>query len=111
MLGKVKMPERMSPEEAKAIMDSEQECIILDVREQYEYDESHIPNAILLPVGDIEEKANVVIPNRDMLYLVYCRSGQRAMNACMKLEKLGYKNVKNFGGIMQWPYNTVSENV
>ncbi|MDO4466099.1 MAG: rhodanese-like domain-containing protein, partial [Bacillota bacterium] len=93
MLEKRKLPDRISPEESKKILDSNQECILLDVREQNEYQESHIPGALLLNVADIETKAEALLPNKDILYIVYCRTGQRAMNACMKLEKLGYKNV------------------
>lgn len=111
MLGKVQMPERISPEQAKEIMDSDTKCIVLDVREPYEYEEEHIPGSLLLPIGDIEEKAETIIPDKEMLVLVHCLSGQRAMNACIKLQKLGYKNVKNFGGIKQWPYETVCEKV
>lgn len=105
------MIEMMKPEEAKKIMDTNPEAIVLDVREQEEYKECHIPGSILLPLNEIEERAQEVIPNKEVLYLVHCRSGQRAMAACRKLTNLGYQDVHNFGGMMQWPYETVSENV
>ena len=86
-----------------------QEVVILDVREQYEYDSGHIPNAVLLPVGTItEDTAAVVIPELDSVVLVYCRSGNRSKTASQALADLGYTNVYEFGGINDWPYDVVS---
>ena len=94
----------ISAEEAKAMMDSEEGYIILDVRTQEEYDQGHIPNAVLLPLDDIEGKAPVVLPDRDQLLLIYCRSGRRSKLAAETLVELGYTNIKEFGGILDWPY-------
>lgn len=94
----------ITAQEAKAIMDSQEGFVILDVREQYEYDESHIPGAVLLPLGQVEEKAQEVLPDKDQLILVYCRSGRRSKQAAEVLVKLGYTNIKEFGGIIDWPY-------
>ena len=94
----------ITAQEAKAIMDSQEGFVILDVREQYEYDESHIPGAVLLPLGQVEEKAQEVLPDKDQLILVYCRSGRRSKIAADALVALGYTNIKEFGGIMDWPY-------
>ena len=99
--------EQISGAEAKALMDSESGYIILDVREQYEYDEGHIPGAILIPYGEIADRAKKELPNKDQLILVYCRSGRRSKIAAEELAKLGYTNVKEFGGIIDWEYEIV----
>lgn len=100
--------EQITQEEAKEMMDTE-EVIILDVREQDEYDSGHIPGAVLLPVGTIdEETAAEVIPEKDATVLVYCRSGNRSKTASSTLVELGYTNVYEFGGINTWPYETES---
>ena len=90
--------------EAKEIMDSEEGYIILDVREQDEYDAGHISGAILIPFTQIEAKANEMLPDKDQLILVYCRSGRRSKIAAEALAELGYTNIKEFGGILDWPY-------
>ena len=94
----------ITAEEAKTIMDSEEGYIILDVREQDEYDAGHIPGAILIPYTQIEEKANEMLPDKDQLILVYCRSGRRSKIAAEALAELDYTNIKEFGGILDWPY-------
>ena len=94
----------ITAEEAKKIMDSEEGYIILDVREQEEYDAGHIPGAILIPYTQIEEKAAAMLPDKDQLLLVYCRSGRRSKIAAEALAELGYTNIKEFGGILDWPY-------
>ena len=100
--------EQITQEEAKEMMDT-QEVIILDVREQDEYDSGHIPDAILLPVDTIdEETAAAVIPEKDSTVLVYCRSGNRSKTASSTLAELGYTNIYEFGGINTWPYETES---
>ena len=84
-----------------------QEVIILDVREQDEYDSGHISGAVLLPVGSIDEDtAAEVIPEKDSAVLVYYRSGNRSKTASSALVELGYTNVYEFGGINTWPYAT-----
>ena len=98
--------QQISQEEAKEMMDT-QDVIILDVREQDEYDSGHIPGAVLLPVGTIdEETAAEVIPDKDSTVLVYCRSGNRSKTASSALAELGYTNIYEFGGINTWPYET-----
>ena len=97
---------QISQEEAKKMMD-EQDVVILDVREPDEYNSGHILNAVLLPVGTItEETAADVIPSKDSVVLVYCRSGNRSKTASDALVRLGYTNVYEFGGIITWPYET-----
>ena len=97
----------ISAEEAKSLMDSEKGYIILDVRAQSEYDEGHIPGAILIPDTEIKEKAESVLTDKDQLILVYCRSGRRSKLAAQALAELGYTNIKEFGGIIDWPYDVV----
>ena len=94
----------ITAEEAKQIMDSEEGYIILDVRTQEEYDEGHIPGAIVISHEEIAEKAEEVLPDKDQQILVYCRSGRRSKIAAEALVELGYTNIKEFGGIIDWPY-------
>ena len=99
--------DQISGAEAKALMDSESGYIILDVREQYEYDEGHIPGARLIPYDKIADRAEKELPDKEQLILVYCRSGRRSKIAAEELVKLGYTNVKEFGGIIDWKYEIV----
>ena len=94
----------ITAEEAKQIMDTEEGYIILDVRTQEEYDEGHIPGAIVISHEEIAEKAEDVLTDKDQLILVYCRSGRRSKIAAEALVELGYTNIKEFGGIIDWPY-------
>ena len=94
----------ITAEEAKEIMDTEEGYVILDAREQDEYDAGHISGAILIPYTQIEAKANEMLPDKDQLILVYCRSGRRSKIAAEALAELGYTNIKEFGGILDWPY-------
>ena len=96
--------QQITQKEAKDMMDT-QEVIVLDVREQDEFDAGHISGALLLPVGSItKETAAAVIPETDSVVLVYCRSGNRSKTASKALADLGYTNVYEFGGINTWPY-------
>ena len=102
--GENAMYEQITAEEAKKIMDSGEEHIILDVREQDEYDAGHIPGAMLLPYTEIESKAEKMLTDKDEQLFIYCRSGRRSKIAAEALVELGYTNVKEFGGIIDWPY-------
>ena len=96
--------QQITQEVAKEMMDT-QEVVILDDREQHEYDSGHIPGAVLLPVGTItEDTAAAVIDDPDTVVLVYCRSGNRSKTASQALADLGYTNVYEFGGIIDWTY-------
>ena len=96
--------QQITQETAKEMMDT-QEVVILDVREQYEFDAGHIPGAVLFPVGTItEDTATAVIDDLDTVVLVYCRSGNRSKTASQALADIGYTNVYEFGGINTWPY-------
>ena len=105
--GEKAMYQQITAEEAKMIMDSGEEHIILDTREQDEFDEGHIAGSILIPYTEIENKAEEMLPDKDAQILVYCRSGRRSKIASESLAKLGYTNVKEFGGIIDWPYEVV----
>ena len=99
--------EQISGAEAKVLMDSESGYIIIDARTQEEYDEGHIPGAILIPEYEIADRAEKELPDKDQLILVYCRSGRRSKIAAEELVKLGYTNVKEFGGIIDWEHEIV----
>lgn len=95
---------QISQEKAKEMM-AEEAVLILDVRRQDEFDAGHIPGAVLLPVESIDEaSAAAVIPGKDTVVLVYCRSGNRSKTASQALAELGYTNIHEFGGINTWPY-------
>lgn len=98
--------QQISAQEAKVLMDSEENYIIIDARTQAEYDQGHIPGAIMIPEYEIAQRAEKELPEKDALILVYCRSGRRSKIAADALVKLGYTNVKEFGGIIDWPYET-----
>lgn len=85
------------------------ECIILDVRTEEEFASGHIKDAVLIPYEEIEAKAESVITDKERLILVYCRSGRRSKIAAEKLVESGYTNVKEFGGIIDWNYEIVTE--
>ncbi|MBE6780096.1 MAG: rhodanese-like domain-containing protein [Ruminococcaceae bacterium] len=105
--GKSSTYEQITAEQAKAIMDTETDYIIIDARTEEEFAEGHIENAILIPEYEIKDRAEKELPDKDALILVYCRSGRRSKIASEELVKLGYTNVKEFGGIIDWPYETV----
>ena len=99
--------EQISQDEAKRIMDTESSYVIVDARTDSEFAEGHIKGAIMIPEYEIAQKAESKIPDKNTLILVYCRSGRRSKIASEELVKLGYTNVKEFGGIIDWPYETV----
>ena len=89
------------------MMDTQKDYVIIDARTQEEFAEGHIENAILIPEYEIAGRAEKELPNKEQLILVYCRSGRRSKIAATELVKLGYTNVKEFGGIIDWPYEVV----
>ena len=105
--GKSSTYEQISAEQAKTIMDTEKDYVIIDARTEEEFAEGHIKNAILIPEYEIANRAEKELPDKEQLILVYCRSGRRSKIASEELVKLGYTNVKEFGGIIDWPYKTV----
>lgn len=99
--------EQITAEQAKNIMDTEKDYVIIDARTEEEFAEGHIENAILIPEYEIKDRAEKELPDKEQLILVYCRSGRRSKIASEELVKLGYTNVKEFGGIIDWPYEIV----
>lgn len=97
--------EQISQDEAKRLMDTKKDLVIIDARTESEFAEGHIPNAILIPEYEISERAEDLIADKDTLILVYCRSGRRSKIAAEALVELGYTNVKEFGGIITWEYD------
>lgn len=95
-------------DEAITIMENETGYILLDVRTTSEFAEKHIPGAINIPNETIGTEQIPELPDKDQLILVYCRSGNRSKRASEKLVALGYTNVVEFGGIIDWPGETVS---
>jgi len=100
---------KITAEEAKARMDSGDTIIVLDVRTREEYDTGHIAGAVLLPNETILDTQPDVLPDLDAEILVYCRSGNRSAQAANKLVAMGYTNVYDFGGIIDWPYEVVTD--
>ena len=94
--------EQISMEEAKQLMADEEDYVIVDARTIEEYANGHIPDAICIPNESIGDVMPEKLPDKEQLILVYCRSGNRSKQASQKLVELGYTNVKEFGGIMDW---------
>lgn len=92
----------VSMEEITTIMQENTNYIILDARTIEEYNQGHIPNAICIPNETIDETVTEQLPNKDQLILIYCRSGNRSKQAALKLQQLGYTNLIEFGGIIDW---------
>ena len=99
----------ISAQRANQLMDSESDYVVLDVRTPEEYADVHIKGSMLFPYNEIGERAEDALPEKDKLILVYCRSGRRSKIAAQALAELGYTNVKEFGGIIDWPYEIVTQ--
>ena len=94
----------INAEKAKEMMENLEEFVLLDARSEEEFSEGHIPGAIVIPHDEIEERAESEIPEKDVPVFVYCRSGRRSKIAAEALVSLGYSEVYEFGGIIDWPY-------
>ena len=101
--------QQITAEEAKRIIDTEKDYVIIDARTEEEFAEGHIEKAILIPEYEIADRAEKELPDKEALILVYCRSGRRSKIASEELVKLGYTNVKEFGGIIDWPYEITTD--
>ncbi len=97
------MYRKITPEQAKQIIDSEN-VVILDVRTESEFNSKHIENAVLIPLDSIKQKANEILTDKNTKILVYCRSGIRSEKASRELVSMGYENIFDFGGIINWKY-------
>jgi rhodanese-related sulfurtransferase len=100
---------QISMDKAIEMMESESGYIILDVRTIEEFNDRHIPGAICVPNESIGTEPIAELPQKDQLILVYCRSGRRSKEAAEKLAAMGYSNIYEFGGILDWTGETVSE--
>ncbi len=101
------MHKTISPVEAKKIMNENSDIVIVDVREEEEMAEGYIEGAVLIPLDTVESDIENKIQDKDKTILVYCRSGRRSAIACDIMDSLGYKNVYDFGGIIDWPFERV----
>lgn len=95
-------PSRITSSQAQQMMAYNENVMILDVRSPQEFAEGHIEGAVLLPANEIEALAPVLILDKDMALLIYCRSGSRSYHAARTLVELGYTAVYDFGGILDW---------
>ena len=102
---------QISQEEAKEMMKKEDGHVIVDVRRQDEYDEGHIPGAILIPNESIGTERPTELPDLDQIILVYCRSGRRSKEAAQKLFNMGYTHIYEFGGIIDWTGDIVKDEI
>lgn len=100
---------QVTTEEAVNIMQTEENYVILDVRTAQEFASGHIPGAVLLPNETIGTEDILLLPDKDQLILVYCRSGNRSKQAAEKLAQLGYTNIVEFGGINSWTGEIVTQ--
>ena len=103
------VPQRISAIEAKAMMDEDKPYILVDVRTEDEYKMIRLIGAILIPVNEIASRAEKELPDKNAVILIYCRSGVRSAGAAQALAGMGYTNIYDMGGIVSWPYETVSD--
>lgn len=99
---------KLSPQEAKAQLDRDHTIKLIDVRTEAEFREKRIAGSLLIPDYEIETLAPKLLPDQHAKIFIYCRSGRRSRGAAMKLVEMGYTQVYDFGGIIDWPYETVS---
>jgi rhodanese-related sulfurtransferase len=100
--------QKISPEQAKNMMDEGKPYILLDVRTDEEYKEKRIDGAVLIPYDEIKDRAAIELPDKDVLILIYCRSGRRSAIAANEMIEMGYIHLYDFGGIIDWPFDTVN---
>ena len=101
--------QRITPGQAKEMLDTDSDIILLDVRTEQEFSEIRIPGAVLLPDTMVRGQASIMLPDKNTVILIYCRSGRRSENAAIELIDVGYKNVYDFGGIIDWDFETESD--
>ena len=100
--------QQITQEKAKEMMQADDGHIIVDVRRQDEYDSGHIPDAILIPNESIDKEQPKELPDLDQIILIYCRSGRRSKEASQKLADMGYTHIYEFGGIIDWTGDVVT---
>ena len=102
----------MTQDEAQKVMDMNDQCMVVDVRTQTEYDGGHIPGAVCVPIDDIRDRPETVaeaFPDKHQVLLIYCYAGRRAADAAKILASMGYTNAYTFGGIVDWTGEVVTE--
>ena len=99
---------RIDASDAKKRLDMEKGILLLDVRTREEYIENHIPGSTLIPLKGLAGEVSKKLPDKQATIFVYCRSGNRSRSAVKMFLKQGYTNVFDLGGIIRWPYKTVS---
>ncbi len=97
----------ITPQDAKARLDSDESILLVDVRTQAEFDAEHIAGAHVAPVEYLSTTVAQLFPDKNATYFIYCRSGNRSASASRLLVNLGYQHVYDLGGIIDWPYETV----
>lgn len=107
--GMVNSFSQISQEQAKLMMEEDDGHLIVDVRTREEYDQGHIPGAVCVPNESIGEEMPEALPDKQQILLLYCRSGRRSKEAAQKLFDLGYANVYEFGGILDWDGDVVTD--
>ena len=107
--GMMKLPyQQISQATARIMMKADDGHVVVDVRRQDEYDEGHIPGAILIPNESIDTEMPEELPDLYQIIMIYCRSGRRSKEAAQKLADMGYVNIYEFGGIIDWEYEIVT---
>ena len=99
--------QKITPKQAKQMMDDGGTFILLDVRTEEEFKTNRIEGAVLIPNNEIKKRASAELPDKNARILVYCRSGRRSVQAAHDLINMGYTNVFDIGGIIDWPYKSV----
>jgi rhodanese-related sulfurtransferase len=110
LLGFLKRKEsfRMDPETYRKNLENGKKMILLDVRTKEEYEDRHIMDSILLPLHLIELEVASRFPDKQLTYIIYCRSGVRSYNALLLMRQMGYLSVFDMGGIINWPFEVVA---
>jgi rhodanese-related sulfurtransferase len=102
--------ESISPQEAKKLLDTNKDVLLIDVRTPDEFRKSRIAKSVSVPLDTLMSNIEKVAPNKDAIIIMYCHSGLRSSTACRELVKMGYTDVRNLGGIFSWHYGTISDN-
>lgn len=97
----------ITPKKALKMLEEDSSVVLIDVRTYEEFLQIRIPGAKLLPLAEIEERHLEMMPDKDATYIIYCRSGNRSVEAILKLQELGYSSLYDLGGIIDWPYETI----
>lgn len=98
---------KLSHAEAKKLMDSDRELIVVDVRTREEFEENYIDGARLIPLDTLRDKAELMLPDKNSRIMVYCRSGKRSRQAAEILDGLGYVSIYDMGGLIDWPFELI----